>query len=143
MPWWGWIVIGALLLGAEAFVDSQFYLAIFGAAAVLVGAAGLAGLSGPVWLQWALFGALSIALLVGFRRRLYQRVRSVAAEGYQALVGETATAREPIAAGALGRAELRGALWSARNVGPAPLAAGQRARVARVDGLTLELQGED
>ena len=36
-----------------------------------------------------------------------------------------------------GKVELRGSMWSARNTSGVTLIAGQRARVAAVDGLTL------
>ena len=38
MTWWGWIIAGAILLGAElTFVNAQFYLVFIGSAAILVG----------------------------------------------------------------------------------------------------------
>ena len=34
MPWWGWITIGAILLGSEMLlIDAQFYLVFLGLAA--------------------------------------------------------------------------------------------------------------
>ena len=42
MSWWGWIIAGAILLGAElSFVSAQFYLVFIGSAAILVGLATL------------------------------------------------------------------------------------------------------
>ena len=58
------------------------------------------------------------------------------------LVGEIAVAREPIEPGAMGRGELRGSVFSLRNADAAPLAVGERCRVERVDGLTLEVRRE-
>ena len=38
MSWWGWVIAGAILLGAElAFVNAQFYLVFVGSAAIVVG----------------------------------------------------------------------------------------------------------
>lgn len=38
MTWWGWVIGGAILLGAElAFVDAQFYLVFVGTAAIIDG----------------------------------------------------------------------------------------------------------
>ena len=35
MNWWGWIIAGAILLGAElSFVNAQFYLVFIGSAAM-------------------------------------------------------------------------------------------------------------
>ena len=50
---------------------------------------------------------------------------------------------EAIAAGALGRVELHGTLWSARNTGPTPLVAGGEAVVERADGLELSVRAVD
>lgn len=48
MPWWSWILLGALLLGSEMLVDSGFYLLFLEFAGLLVGAAGLAGIQGEI-----------------------------------------------------------------------------------------------
>ena len=143
MPWWGWIVVGALLLGGELLADAQFYLVFLGAAAIATGLLGAAGLSGGMALQWAIFGALSVVLLVAFRARLYGRLRGTRAPGHETIVGEVAVASAPIAPGGLGRAELRGTIWSARNAGSEPIAAGERARVLRVEGLVIDVRRGD
>ena len=74
MVWWGWIVVGALLLSAELFVPTDFFLVFLGVAALLVGGVGLSGLALPVWGQWLLFAALSLVLLVAVRGRLKRRM---------------------------------------------------------------------
>jgi membrane protein implicated in regulation of membrane protease activity len=142
MPWWGWIVVGAALLGAETIVDAQFYLVFFGAAALLTGALAALGLAGPVWLQWTIFGVLSVAGAATFRRRMYGLIRRNYGEVGQGTVGELAVAREPIAPGGRGQVELRGSVWEARNTGPTPIAPGESARVERVEGLVLDLRRE-
>ena len=44
MTWWSWLILGAVLLGAELFaVDAQFYLVFLGVSAAIVGLAGLFG----------------------------------------------------------------------------------------------------
>ncbi len=58
------------------------------------------------------------------------------------LVGEVATLTDDLAAGAVGKAELRGTTWTVLNRGEGPLARGQRCRVVAVDGLTLQVRGE-
>jgi hypothetical protein len=144
MPWWGWVVVGAVLLGSELLlVDSAFYLVFLGLAALAVGLLGVANLSGPPALQWAIFGGLSLVLLVGFRRRVYGLVRGADPPGHQAFVGEIAVAQESIAPGAQGRAELHGAVWSARNVGSALLEPGQPARVEGIDGLVIRIRPQE
>jgi membrane protein implicated in regulation of membrane protease activity len=145
MPWWGWIVVGAVLLGAEIVVPTDFYLVFLGLSALAVGLVGAAGLEAPAWVQWALFGVLSVVSLVFFRQqvraRFTERGRDPRVD--DTLVGEVAILAETLPPGATGRAELRGTTWSVRNAGPAPLAAGSRARVERVEGLLLHLRAEE
>ena len=144
MPWWGWIVVGAALLGAETIVDAQFYLVFLGAATIAVGFAGAAGLSGSAWVQWLGFAVLSLLLLAMFRGRLYATLGpSGAGVADDALAGETGTAREALAPGARGRAELRGTTWTVHNAGPEPIAAGARIRVERSEGLVLHVRRAD
>ena len=76
MPWWGWMIIGALLLGSELLiVDAGFYLVFIGLAAALTGLLELAGAGLEPWLQWAVFSALSLVLMVLFRKKLYAKLR--------------------------------------------------------------------
>jgi len=136
MPWWGWIVFGALLLGAELFViPTDFFLVFLGVSAIAVGAVTWLGVASAT-VQWLLFAAGAVVSLVLFRRRFAARTAQPANPRVEGLVGEVGTAREPIAAGATGRVELRGSPWSAQNVGDA-IESGARVRVERVEGLTL------
>ena len=142
MPWWGWVTIAAVLLGAEVFVlPTDFFLVFLGIAALAVGVIGFVGIELPVWAQWATFGVLAVVSLVFFRGWLRARwPKETRAD--DTLVGEIAVTREPLAAGASGQIELRGATWSARNMGDTALAPGDRARVERVEGLTLHVRRE-
>jgi hypothetical protein len=144
MPWWGWIVVGTVLLGAELLIPTDFYLVFIGLSALLVGLAAFLVPSLPDWSEWALFGALAILLLVFFRRWLRDRFPGVRARARlgEPLVGEIGVLQETIAPGAVGRVQLRGSPWSARNAGDTPLEAGSRARVQRVEGLTLHVVRE-
>ncbi len=142
MQWWGWEVVGAILLIAElGFIDAQFYLVFVGAAAILVGAEGLLGPALPVWGQWTLFAVLAVVAITGFRRWLYERVRgesppavTIGPEGDRLLL---AVRLEP---GASCQVEYRGSHWTATNAGDVPLEPGRYARITRVQGLTLQLQ---
>jgi inner membrane protein len=58
------------------------------------------------------------------------------------LVGEIAMPLDDIVPGAVGRAELRGTVWSARNSSAIAIIRGQRCRVVRVDGLMIFLEAE-
>jgi membrane protein implicated in regulation of membrane protease activity len=139
VPWWGWIVVGAMLLSSELFVPTDFFLVFLGVAALLVGGVGLAGLALPIWAQWLLFAALSLVLLGTVRSRLKKRLPA-SSRADDTLVGEIALIHERLEAGATGSAELRGARWTARNVDASALEPGARARVERVEGLVLHLR---
>jgi len=144
MAWWGWIAAGALLLAAEmGLVDAQFYLVFLGLSALLVGLMALSGFGGPVWAQWLLFAALAAASLVLFRGRVYARLQRGASPLREGLEGEVAIAAERIEVGARGHAELRGSRWTALNDGEVPIAAGERARVVRAEGLLLRVRREE
>jgi len=138
MHWWAWIVIGAILLGSElAFVDAQFYLVFVGVSAFAVGLAQVAGLGAPDWLQWLIFAVLAAASMLGFRRRIYERMRRALPAMKAGPAGETVTLPQTLSPGESCRLEFRGGSWSAINGGEAPIAAGSQARIERVDGLTL------
>ena len=139
MSWWGWLVIGAILLISEMIVSTDFYLVFFAAAAVILGLLGLSGVSIPDSAQWLLFASLSIGTLVLFRAGLRRKIKT-REHDVDKLEDEIAVATEPIAAGATGQAELRGSTWSARNTGEMNIHVGDRCRVERVDGLVLSIR---
>jgi inner membrane protein len=141
MAWWQWILLGLALSALELATPGGFYLIFFGISAILVGLASVAGFLVPAWFEWLAFSVGSIVMLLLFRRRLMQMVQPGAGD-VDSLVGETALPLETIRPGAIGRAELRGTVWSARNAHDGELTRGQRARVQRVDGLTLYLVPE-
>ena len=58
------------------------------------------------------------------------------------MVGDVAVPLEDIAPGTVGRAELRGTVWTARNASHLAIIRGQRCVVVRVDRLTIFLQPE-
>jgi membrane protein implicated in regulation of membrane protease activity len=144
MQWWAWIAVGAILLGSElGFVDAQFYLVFVGAAALLVGVLDLGGLLPAVWMQWLLFALLAIFSMVAFRRRIYERMRRKLPDMKQGPVGETVVLPAALPPGETCRLEYCGSSWNAVNGGKSAIAAGQRARIARVNGLTLIVHGEN
>jgi membrane protein implicated in regulation of membrane protease activity len=90
-------------------------------------------------MQWVLFAAISVAALAIFRRPLLRRF-DVAPHNVDTMVGEVAIALADIQASGIGKAELRGSVWTARNESEASIAAGQRCRVERIEGLTLHVR---
>jgi membrane protein implicated in regulation of membrane protease activity len=141
MAWWLWLLVGLVLTGLELMAAGGFYLIFFGLSALLIGVLELAGFGGAVWLQWLLFAVLSIVALVLFRNPLLRTLNQHQLP-VDRIVGEIATPVADIPAGDVGRAELRGTSWTARNIYQAPLLKGQRCRVERVDGLMLFLLPE-
>jgi len=143
MQWWAWIAVGAILLGAElAFIDAQFYLVFVGASAFVLGMLQLAGLSLAVWLQWLIFAVLAATSMRTFRRRIYERLRSRLPVVKSGPAGEIVTLPTSLPPGESCRLEFRGCSWSAINGGSAAIAAGAKARIERVDGLTLVVHGD-
>jgi inner membrane protein len=138
MQWWAWIAVGAILLVSElAFIDAQFYLVFVGASALVVGFLTLAGIAYAVWLQWLIFALLAVASMVTFRRRVYGRLRRNLPVMHAAPVGESLVLPTELAPGNSCRLEFRGSSWTAINGGHTVIDAGGRARVDRVDGVTL------
>ena len=143
MTWWGWMILGAVILGAELFaIDAQFYLVFLGISAALVGLAVLLGVNMPEWAQWLTFAALSLISFFTFRKSLYEKIRGGAVGFNESIRGNTVNVKKELAPGAETRLEYRGTKWTVRNVGNSPIAAGTRATVVEVDGLTLRIEAE-
>lgn len=136
-----WLLAGIALLGIEMLTPGGFFTIFFGAGAIAVGLLGLAGWQPSVPVQGLVFLAVSTASLLLFRKPLVDRFQSsIPKTKVDSLVGETAVAMEEIPAGGMGKAELRGSAWSARNLGDEPIQLKQRVRVVRIDGLTLDVR---
>ena len=140
MPWWGWMIIGALLLGSELLiVDAGFYLVFIGLAAALTGLLELAGAGLEPWLQWAVFSALSLVLMVLFRKKLYAKLRG-SGIGYEVgPAGEIVTVEQTLQPGDSGRLAYRGTEWTVVNVSGEVFEQGQHVQISSVDGLKLKL----
>jgi membrane protein implicated in regulation of membrane protease activity len=94
------------------------------------------------WMQWGLFGLLAVLFVVIFRRRIYGLLRRKLPEMKQGPVGETVVLPAQLKPGESCRVEYCGSSWNATNGGQSLILAGQRARVDRVNGLTLILHGD-
>jgi hypothetical protein len=101
------------------------------------------GLAGPLWLQFLWFSVLSVVCLGLFRNPLMRWMQRRSGDPpVDKFEGELAIPSTDIAPGAVGKAELRGTTWTARNDSGEMLTAGRRCRVSRVDGLMLFIQPE-
>lgn len=144
MLWWHWVAIGMILAVVEMAGPGGFFIIFFAVGALAVGFLTLSGASGPLWVQWLLFTVVSLLSLLLFRRPLLAWMRRFEGQAgpVDLMEGTIAIPAEDIAPGAVGRAELRGSIWTARNAGSTVLTRGQRCVVARVDGFTLSLMPE-
>jgi len=143
MTWWGWMILGAVLLGAELFaVDAQFYLVFLGVSAGLVGAAMMFDITIPEWGQWLAFAAMSLFFFFSFRPMIYMKLRSGGENYPETMSGETIDIAADLAPGAEARTQYRGSGWTVRNVSDETISAGSRAEVVKVDGLTLHVTAE-
>jgi inner membrane protein len=141
--WWHWLVLGLLLMLGELVTPGGFYIIFFGIGAILVGLLARVELGGPSWMQLLLFSVLSVSMLLIFRARLLKWLQlDPQLPAVDALVGEVAVASGPLEPGAIGKVELRGASWSARNVSSATVGQGGRCLVLRVEGLMLDVTPE-
>jgi membrane protein implicated in regulation of membrane protease activity len=143
MLWWHWLVIGLILVALEMAASGGFYVIFFGIAALAIAGLHVLDWAGPIWFQLVLFSAISIGSLLIFRSPLLTWMQ-VGGPGkdVDSLVGDIALPLEDIPAGAVGRAELRGAVWSARNQDATTLARGERCKVVEVDRLMIFLKPE-
>lgn len=144
LSWWMWVILGLILLAGEILTPGGFFILFFGAGALVVGLLKLAGLTTSLPVDGLIFLAVSIAGLVFFRKPLQEKFRNLTPDlPVDALTSETAQALEEIAAGGMGKVELRGTTWNAQNVGTEPLKAAQRCSVERVEGITLYVRARE
>ena len=143
MAWWHWIVVGLILIALEMAASGGFYVIFFGIAAIAIGLLHALDLAGPLWFQVLLFSAISVGSLVFFRRPFMRWMKlDMPGSDVDSMIGETAVPLEDIDAGAVGRAELRGTVWSARNRANAAVRKGQRCTVVAVDRLMIFVEPE-
>ena len=143
MQWWAWIAVGTLLLGSElTVVDAQFYLVFVGAAALIVGFLTSSGLVLAMWLQWLIFMTIAAVSMVFFRRRIYDHLRRNLPHMAHGPAGGIVVVPVALPPGATCRLEYHGSSWAAVNAGRSVIQAGCRARIERVDGLTLVVHAD-
>lgn len=132
-----WLAAGLALVVAEIATPGGFVIIFFGIAALVVGALALLGVVSSLPMQFLLFSVLAVVSLALLRGRLQSRLRTPPSSNVDSLIGDLAIPQERLSPGVVGRVEVRGSTWSARNTSNVTLDTGQRARVAAVDGLTL------
>jgi inner membrane protein len=139
MTWWIWILIGVALLAIE-FASSTLHLGLFAVGALVVAILVGVGVDIPLWGQLAIFTGVSVFFLFFVRPTLVRKLKLHESRTVDSLVGEQAVALDEIGPAGLGKAEMRGSTWSARNVGETALMRGQRCVVAAVEGLVIHVR---
>ncbi len=142
MDWWMWVALGFVFLVMELATPSGFFIMFFGLGAVSVGVLKLLGLVGAGWPPWLAFTLFSLGYLFLFRRKLQKRFQAPPQVDVDSIVGVLAVPQELLEPGAVGKVEVRGSMWSARNLGVVVLNPGQRCTVVSVDGLLLGVRAE-
>jgi hypothetical protein len=142
MEWWMWFAGGLVLMVAELATPSGFFIMFFGLGALTVGALARIGLVEAGWSQWLLFTLLSIGYLLVFRGQFQRRFQIPPPPDVDSFVGVLAVPQGAIEPGGVGRVEVRGSTWSARNLAAEPIYTGQRCTVVSVDGLLLGVRPE-
>jgi membrane protein implicated in regulation of membrane protease activity len=144
MEWWGWAILGIACMVIEVHLTQDFTLFCVGVAAFVVTAVAAFAVDLPFWSHWLLFSALAVVVLLTVRKPLLGRLRPDRGRDadFDYLLGEVATPSEDLAGNGVGKAELRGSVWTVRNAEPTNLNKGQRCRVTRIEGLTLWIKAE-
>lgn len=139
----GLIILGTLLILAELFVPSFGILGIGGVVAAVMGAiilydTDVPGIAPPRGLIAGVAAAASAAFF-GVMYLVVRAQRRPRAIGVETLVGAEAEAVDTFVDGR-GRVHIDGEDWSGRSA--QPVARGDKVRIARVDGLVLEVEPE-
>jgi hypothetical protein len=141
MDWWMWVILGFVLLAAE-MVSAGLFLIFFGVGGIVVGVLVRFGVIEAAWMQWLAFSVVSLVSMALLRKPLQHRLKINVRKDQDTMLGERAVAAEEIAGGGLGKVEMRGSPWQARNLGDSPVKSGQGCRVEKVEGITLLVRGE-
>jgi membrane protein implicated in regulation of membrane protease activity len=141
MAWWIWVLAGFALLAIE-MASTTMHVGFFGLGAFIEALLVAVGVAGPLWAQILTFTIVSLVLLLLVRPFVVKKLKLSETRIVDSLIGESAVAIDTIAPSGLGKAEMRGSTWNARNIGENGLQPGQRARVERVDGLTIHIRAD-
>ena len=131
-----WLVLLLLFAGAEALTVGLTSI-WFAAGALIALIAALLG--GPLWVQIALFLAVSVLCLLAVRplarRHLNSKVKATNADR---VIGEQAQVTEDIDnIHGRGAVVIRGVVWTARSEDGLPVPAGTLVRVLRIEGVKV------
>jgi membrane-bound serine protease (ClpP class) len=134
------IALGVLLIVAESFMPSFGALGLGGIVAFVIGSVMLLDRDVPGFaIAWQMIAAMALAgalVLLGIVSFAVRARRRPVVSGAEGLLLEIAEATEDFERQGLVR--VQGELWQA--VSRQPVRAGQRLRIRKVDGLTVEVE---
>lgn len=136
-----WLIAGVALIAAEV-LSGEFVLVMLGAAAL--GAAGVAALGISIWLDLAVFAALSLGLVFFARPALKRRIHTQheLKTNVEALIGMRAVVESTVDAHH-GRVRIGGDVWSARAFDETQIMEeGQTVTVMEISGATAVVWAE-
>jgi membrane protein implicated in regulation of membrane protease activity len=139
MSWWIWVLFGLLLLGIE-LASSTLHIGLFAIGAFTVALLEGLGVEMPLWAELMTFTFVSVIAIVVVRPILVRKLKLDRKPVVDSLVGEQALALDEIPPSAIGKAEMRGTTWNARNIGDTSLIRGQRCVVTDVEGLVIMIR---
>ena len=139
MSWWIWVLIGFALLALE-LTAASLHVGFFAVGAMVVGLLLVFGVELSLAAQLVIFTVVSLLAFFFVRPVLVRKLKLDQKKVVDTLVGEQAIAMEEIPSQGLGKAEMRGTTWSARNIGETGLNRGQRCVVAAVEGLVIHVR---
>jgi hypothetical protein len=147
MLWWHWSILGLVLIGLEILTLGglgNFYFLFFGVAALMVSGLAWLSLTETAWLQWFFFVLFGIISLFALKKPLQGTgfLRGKNDLPVDSMVGEFAIVLENLETQRIGKVELHGSTWTARNAGTSTIGKGSQAKVIRVEGLTLWVQAD-
>lgn len=139
MPWWIWVLFGLLLLAIE-LASSTLHIGLFAIGAFTVALLVAFGVHMPLWAELMTFTIVSVVAIVVVRPILIRKLGLNQKKIVDSLVGEQALALDDIEPHGIGKAEMRGTSWSARNIGETILIRGQRCTVTDIEGLVIQIR---
>lgn len=139
MPWWIWVLAALLLLAIE-LASSTLHIGLFAIGAITVAILEGLGVELPLWVELMIFTSVSVVAIVVLRPILLRKLKLDRRPVVDTLVGEQALALDEIPPAAIGKAEMRGTTWNARNIGETSLMRGQRCVVTSIEGLVIQVR---
>ena len=140
MAWWIWVLIAFALLALE-MASTTLHVGLFAIGALVVALLDAIGIDLPLTTELFIFTIVSLAALLVVRPILVRKLRLNESKPVDSLVGEIATVTDDvISIAGMGKAEMRGSTWNARNIGSSAVARGERCVVERVEGLVLHIR---